>query len=229
MTHLVAAILGATALLGSTPADDPPPPAVDMAVVQEWISTQGPAALASSEDSGLSPEALVAVEIGSPIRATTWSQEYLDGTRFDTATTPIDTWLAPLHNADQGIGAMALNVSFGEVVTHTELWDSTLGTTLLTYPNALYVTEGNDVWFRIDNGIVGAASSPATELLAGDLSVQDYQSYVAQRLAPEGANESASQEASPGIQPVVVAAIAVGLLLAAALFMWWLRRPEGNE
>lgn len=232
---VAAAVVVAPLLTGvSVPAEPTPSPTPTLSgpelVVQEWLDTNGPAAVAASEASGLSPVELAAVTVGSPVRVHTWNPAFTAGNRDAEPLVELEEWVAPLLLEGTGLGVIVLELTGEEVVAHRELWDRELGRQLPAYPGSVFLREETgEIWFRLWGDYLAPVSTAAREVLAGSIQLEAYRPLLIQRLNPTVVEPVPEAQPEPAIVPVLITGGVMLLLLVVAAAVVWIRQPEGNE
>ncbi|MDO5494286.1 MAG: hypothetical protein Q4G64_01065 [bacterium] len=197
------------------------------AAANAWLREEGAAVITSSEGSGLTADQLASVQWAPPVQASTWTESYLAGDLISPATVLSDTWLAPLVVNGTGVGALEIRLEAGRVTGHREVWIPELSDALRTHAADRFVLEEGDVVFRISGDTARPVGPPAHELLAGRISVQEFQPFVAARHSPDE-EPLPESDGEPSRAPVIAAAILLGGVLALAGLLTWSRRPEGT-
>ncbi|HHW83314.1 MAG TPA: hypothetical protein GX743_05795 [Actinomycetales bacterium] len=210
-----------------TPSPTPTYASVTEATVNAWLRERGHEAITGAAGSGYTAEQLNRVQWSAPIQAVTWSESYIEGDLDAAPVRGADAWLAPLVLDGAEVGVLALQLSGGAVAGHREVWNPELGAAIRSAPTDRYVIEGEDVFFHLTGETLRPLGDPARELLAGTISVADFQQFVSARLTPDEVVDP-DTPAPPSLRPVIVAAIVLGGILALAGLITWSRRPEGT-
>lgn len=200
--------------------------------LDEWMQSEGRAVVVASETSSLSAEQRTQVAIGDPVAVWAWASSYSAGRTGADPLVATAQWAAPLSLDGAAVGVLIVSVDSASTVTdHREVWNTDLGSAILAVPGASFIHDVDiDGWFRLAGDIVTPITANARGVLAGSLTVDEYQPYLVQRLQPSAAPVVDEQVQPRGVQtPVVVAAVVVFGLLAAALTSVWARRPLPEE
>jgi len=229
-TAAAVAVLLAAVLHAGGPAAAEVPPVPEP--VTAWLETEGRALVATSETSGLPPEALDAADIGPATSVHVWSDDYAAGRAWDQAVVPSGDWVAPILLDGAGVGAIVVTREDGGPVTDPRIeWDDDLGSDLAAFQSTAFVRdEASGGWFRLGGEILTPVTAKARELLAGSIGIADYQRYLVARLGGDGQEPAVPVEPDGGqVRPVAtVAGVLLGLLAIVGVIVW-VRRPDDGE